>query len=1796
MVLTKALVLSIARSLLKSLLLSCVVLVISMVLMTFSPSLATLALLAYSCTMIVKSSRQPLPLHWFTVLLPGAMAAASFGVQILLFSGIQDPAQPVLSFGVGLLPGLLLGRAHKIFQQDGRLYAKRTYGYVLIWVLALLATQGGALIGLREMAGYGVMASGFSTSMLVTLSFCLLLKYLKQRGNVAVASSSSMPMGWLAWLLVPYLAFVSLPPGQAAMSVYNADEAAQIALKGSDFDRTLPAKWQSWQQFTDTVAPRSQQQDIREALDSIRSVGRDIGTVGYFGKLEDGLYAQGRLVVVFNPAKLDWVVQTGYRAIYGVLMAWAKLGNQVVAALEAGSDYPTRFHTELCGKDCVAFSYQCGTFAINDTGPWTAIVYYQLLKPTIQVNWPYVYETYEDPDLAKCFWRGVREDGLRLIKTIDSRLSKTDYLDAEGRKPEMGPIASLLSLIRDLLKSTGKFSDAAIAAGLSIALIQLLSGAGLTAAITAAEAAAQEAMRAAAAAQKSGTTTRPSPPAEAFDIPPPPQTNLIDPDTGQYLVVHDGKSDYGKGYEGGKCGQVWYGDQWVDQETAAKWIEQREQELRAREDQRKEFWEQSAKEKIAQQQKDIVQKIKDGYRYDDKTGTWYIPGQSYQRLPETPDPHAGYEYDAETDTWHLPGWEYDYRTGAWRDVKAETGGFEPTEIEPEKGDVTRPRIPAGFLLPGDPGSFFDPKDLSAKELKDAAVRWARTRIDGSEYDKIYPDLEKRRNYLNKAERDALDKYQNAVAKLRQARETGGDPWLEQKLQQVWQKAKDNVDRVRRAKLDLTYRLASGSEGGKQYTEYEQKYRKEWTVGKVGGEAVTLVKEMFVPNVEWLGPIVKDAVEAQARLRQSALAQPELFKEHEALLNKAKATHKLMLKAQANNDTEYFKELRQQLDQQRGQLKSLTDAINQYHKDNLRWQARTIAALGAMSMTAQQIGGAVDLQMQMGDCAANYLATSMSSVQTRISPLDMGREQRAKLYDWDTPGAPRLKEKSGGAPPRAAGAGGGDDSGGPKIPDEFAQDYNALQRALANGDEVAANRHAARMAVKDYAKFKGMVDGGDIDPAIGNRALNTHQEIIKAGVRKGVDRTHNMGRLLGKEYEVDADGNISVKSPIERVYAPGSGMEPFDPANPRMPGDADLSPIVNRKLCQQRGLDPDRVQQTAARNIKDAINEEAAARLGGDIGDYCQQTKVKMFEPGSPEEVTSFSVGKMKGKVIDNSGRVLEEPTTLGREMYGRRTEEIADIVSRSRTGRAMDAADEAIQIKKTVDEIYRPRLDQRQPSPDDLTEGAREIGKHMGRSQQKVGWDIKDIDTAGAGFKDNAAKQGFAKTLEAAQSGDPKAIQQAIDSHYGGNYKSFYEDCQNTSNYVTQKQLKNGGKIWADQADRLQQAGMSVERQGVISHQAPKTETAEQYLERMGVPASEQKMIQAQRAAEADLADVLSRSKSGRAIDVADSSIRIQKAIDDIQGPRVNVDDHLETAHTIGKQMESLQNRGRWNVDEMDTAMPLNAKNGQQGFAKTLDAAMGGDSRAIKNNIQQHYDGDFNKFYDDCQKSCQQAIQKQLDGGGKIWGEQAASLQRSGMSVEQKNIISPHAPKDEGVPQYLKRMGVADAEQKQIRVQRTEERAAVLAEGGQPDLTGRTLDPTKTYLSRGAHATPGARPPENVRIALESRPRLRYIDQEVREAWSWTAKGGAYDKADSWDNFQRGLDLKVAEGKLTFQEIDDWWRFMDQQWGRAPADATGPEVFIGTRPGANVQPLQRPPAAGGATRAGPVMPGTTTGA
>jgi len=865
----------------------------------------------------------------------------------------------------------------------------------------------------------------------------------------------------------------------------------------------------------------------------------------------------------------------------------------------------------------------------------------------------------------------------------------------------------------------------------------------------------------------------------------------------------------------------------------------------------------------------LMNRPHDDADWDEETQQWVHKSELQRRRMQ----REGYDYDAERDTYHPPGWVYDpgaeaYRPPDWEwdpDTKTlrKPPEFTPTEFDPEKGDASKPHIKPGWILPGDPGT-------------------------DDKYETLYKNLEDRLKHMKDAENDALEKYRDVVKDLRKA-EDDGDKWMAKKLEKVREDARKNLRRVQGDKLDLTHRVWSGSEGGDQYRKYEQKYRKEWTTGKVLSEAGQLVKEMVLPDMSWLQPIMKDAMDARRRLEASIHQQPELFKRHDQIVHDIKDTFKHMQEAQSKGDKAAFDALKSQLDGKRHQLRSLTDEMNGIHKDSLRWQTKATAATGAAAMAAQQIGGAAEMQMSLFKSTANYVKPQVTGRRVKLSEVmepewrarkaraemdagagarGVGRDvegPRGRVGEIEGPGGSRgrageIEARGGGkGGPEAEAPGGGGAGGGgpkqPKIPPEFADDYRAMQQALANGDEAGANRHATRMLYKDHNKFKGLVKSGDIDASTAQRAVNTHQKIVQTGVKNGLEKTRNMGNLLrAEEVHIDADGNMTVRSPVDKVYAPGRGMDPFDPANPRVPGDTDLTPTVDKALCRQRGLDPDAVQKTAARNIQDAINEAADAELGGKVPNYARRANVKTFEPGSPEEYHGTGAHDIKGRNIDSAGRVSRDQTTLGRELW-EGSDNVDDIVNRSNTGRAMTAADESNQINKTVKDIeFRENVQKTVKDPAlkrpvteaDHIDTAREIGKHHARTEQGTGWKPTDVDETRLPSK-NA--EGFRKTLDAAKSEDPTAIKSAVDEHYGGDYKKFYKDVQESSNQATQKQLEKGGKIWSKQADELKDAGLRVGDDNVVQHK-PGVESREQYLERLGVKGDERARIKADRMKE----------------------------------------------------------------------------------------------------------------------------------------------------------------------------------------------------------------------------------------------------------------------------------------------------------------------------------------------------------
>jgi len=426
--------------------------------------------------------------------------------------------------------------------------------------------------------------------------------------------------------------------------------------------------------------------------------------------------------------------------------------------------------------------------------------------------------------------------------------------------------------------------------------------------------------------------------------------------------------------------------------------------------------------------------------------------------------------------------------------------------------------------------------------------------------------------------------------------------------------------------------------------------------------------------------------------------------------------------------------------------------------------------------------------------------------------------------------------------------------GAKIPSDLSDDFNAYQRALASGDDAAANRHATRMLSKDYEGFQQMTRNGTIDSDTARRAVNTHQQIVREGIADGMNRTKNMGDLLNDEVHIDADGNMTVKTPVKHAWAPGSAMDDFDNIK-RVPGDTDVSPVIDRDVCHTRGLDPDDVQSKASGHMRDGINDAARRHLGDDVGDYCKKTKVRTFEPGSAEEYHApYSHDSVKGHSIDSDGNVSNNKTTLGEEMWPGMDKETQSALTNSKTGHAMTAADENFQISKNIRE-HNDAVTRLQNDPDltkaeleskitaSNTETARELAKHHGRMEDGANWKTDDVDPNRLQIDESTTSaeklRRFNETLETSKSGTPEQIDAAVQKNYGGDYDKFYEDMRQSSRQAAQTKLDDGGKIYDAQADRLRGSGVNVDQDSIIKHSPEAPANKKDYLSRMGVSEDE---------------------------------------------------------------------------------------------------------------------------------------------------------------------------------------------------------------------------------------------------------------------------------------------------------------------------------------------------------------------
>ena len=167
------------RRLAKKLILSGIIIAVSIMVMQVNQATGVILMMLYSSLMVLKSSRKEMPLGKFTALLPGGMSVSCFLIMLTLI-GVQNPLMPIIGLAAGIIPGWLMAKGHQIYEKNGVVYAKRTFFYIVVWILSMLFTQGSTLAGLREVTDFGLLLNGFSTAMMAMLTIALLVKKQKK--------------------------------------------------------------------------------------------------------------------------------------------------------------------------------------------------------------------------------------------------------------------------------------------------------------------------------------------------------------------------------------------------------------------------------------------------------------------------------------------------------------------------------------------------------------------------------------------------------------------------------------------------------------------------------------------------------------------------------------------------------------------------------------------------------------------------------------------------------------------------------------------------------------------------------------------------------------------------------------------------------------------------------------------------------------------------------------------------------------------------------------------------------------------------------------------------------------------------------------------------------------------------------------------------------------------------------------------------------------------------------------------------------------------------------------------------------------------------------------------------------------------------------------------------------------------------------------------------------------------------------------------------------------------------------
>ncbi|MBN1676376.1 MAG: hypothetical protein JXR37_35355 [Kiritimatiellae bacterium] len=193
---------------LKSLAISVLVMMPGALLSIEMPIVGAVYLVVVSFLMMARTYRRPWRMMWVTCLIPPIASAICFGVQLAIMRVEPHPGAFFGAVALGVLIGILRGLVHRVYVEGRSVFAQRTFGYLLIWLVGYLVTQGFTFFARQDMTAIGCCAGAFSSAMLLAVAVVLLCKYFARRrglgGGVAPvrAATAALLLGAIGTLVV----------------------------------------------------------------------------------------------------------------------------------------------------------------------------------------------------------------------------------------------------------------------------------------------------------------------------------------------------------------------------------------------------------------------------------------------------------------------------------------------------------------------------------------------------------------------------------------------------------------------------------------------------------------------------------------------------------------------------------------------------------------------------------------------------------------------------------------------------------------------------------------------------------------------------------------------------------------------------------------------------------------------------------------------------------------------------------------------------------------------------------------------------------------------------------------------------------------------------------------------------------------------------------------------------------------------------------------------------------------------------------------------------------------------------------------------------------------------------------------------------------------------------------------------------------------------------------------------------------------------------------------------------------